>query len=192
MRIYIIKKQINMRPIQHNMRNSFLTALSIILLLLSGCVKSHKQTTKNGSSDLQNAQWITDARRLPISDSVMYDDFPAPLFRKEFLIKDSLKSAILYITSAGYYSASINGKTIGRNYLDPAWTNYRKRIYYTEYDITSDIRQGINCIGTTLGNGFYNPLPLKMWGIYNLRNNMPVGKPVFIAKLKIEYKNGDY
>ena len=45
--------------------------------------------------------------------------------------------------------------------------------------------------GITLGNGFYNPLPMKMWGRYNLRKNMPVGNPKTIARLKIEYKNGE-
>jgi alpha-L-rhamnosidase len=190
-RLYIIRNQIKMKHIQHNLINSILTVLSITLLLISGCGKSHQQTIKNDSPDLQNALWISDARGLPASDSLMYNEFPAPLFRKEFMIKENLKSAILYISSAGYYVASINGKTVGKNYLDPAWTNYRKRIYYTEYDITSDIREGINCLGTTLGNGFYNPLPMRMWGIYNLRNDLPVGKPVFIARLKIEYKDGE-
>ncbi|MCP4724655.1 MAG: family 78 glycoside hydrolase catalytic domain, partial [bacterium] len=93
-------------------------------------------------------------------------------------------------TAAGYYRASLNGERTGKNYLEPAWTNFAKRIYYSEYDLTADIKQGGNCLGVTLGNGFYNPLPLKMWGRLNIRNFLPTGKPVFIAKLKIEYSNG--
>jgi alpha-L-rhamnosidase len=53
--------------------------------------------------------------------------------------------------------------------LDPAWTDYTKKIYYSEYDVTSLIKNGENCLGVSLGNGFYNPLPLKMWGRINLR-----------------------
>ena len=142
---------------------------AIILLLFSGCVKSHNQSGKNENSDFQNAVWITDSRDWPVADSLMYGDFPAPLFRKEFTVKKDVKSATLFITAAGYYQAYINGKTNREKYLDPAWTNYSKRIYYSEYDLTADLQTGMNCIGATLGNGFYNPLPMKMWSTYNLR-----------------------
>ena len=36
----------------------------------------------------------------------------------------------------------------------------------------------------------FNPLPLRKWGSRNLREDLKVGKPVFIAKLHIRYKNG--
>lgn len=157
-------------------------------MLISGCSSSNIQSDQR--TDFGKALWITDSNILPVVDSLRFGDIPAPLFRKEFNIKKDIKSATLYITAAGYYNASINGKNIGRNYLDPAWTNYSKRIYYTVYDITPDIIQGKNCIGTTLGNGFYNPLPLRMWGNRNLRDWMPTGKTEFIARLKIEYNDG--
>ncbi len=165
--------------------------ISLLILLISGCGNSNDQSGKNQAGDFQNAAWITDSREWPVSDSLMYGDFPAPLFRKEFTVKKEVKSATLYITAAGYYSASINGKPVGKNFLEPAWTNYSKRVYYSEFDITADLRKGDNCIGTALGNGFYNPLPMKMWSTLNLRDFLPVGKPAFIAKLKIVYTNGD-
>jgi alpha-L-rhamnosidase len=96
----------------------------------------------------------------------------------------------LFITAAGYYKASINGVRIGKNVLDPAWTDYGKRIYFTEYDITSQMEEGDNCLGVTLGNGFYNPLPLRMWGRRNLRETLRVGQPAFIAKVLVDYENG--
>jgi alpha-L-rhamnosidase len=136
------------------------------------------------------ADWIRDGRPLPENDSLYYLDQPAPQFRKEFTAENNVENARLFITSAGYYQAFLNGDTVGNNVLDPAWTDFSKRIYYTVYDVTSQIREGENCMGVTLGNGFYNPLPLKKWGRRNLRVDMVVGKPVFIAKLLIFYKNG--
>jgi alpha-L-rhamnosidase len=180
-----------MKLISPTVAKKNLIVLSIILLLISGCGKPRSKPIGNERTDLQRALWITDGRGWLVADSLMYGDFPAPLFRKEFSVKENIKSATLYITSAGYYSASVNGKSIDKNYLDPAWTNFQKRIYYSEYDVTSDIRQGTNCIGITLGNGFYNPLPMKMWGRYNLRKSLPVGNPESIAKLKIVYNNGE-
>jgi alpha-L-rhamnosidase len=164
--------------------------ISLIILLTSGCGKSQNQPAMDENPDFQNAAWITDSRVWPETDSLMYGDFPAPMFRKEFSVKKEVKSAKLFITAAGYYSASVNGKTLDKNYLDPAWTNYSKRIYYSELDVTADIKEGNNCLGITLGNGFYNPLPMRMWGRYNLRKNMPIGNPKTIARLKIEYQDG--
>lgn len=143
------------------------------------------------AQDFDDAYWITDNRKLPKKDSLFYLDRPAPIFRKEFKAKNKLKKATLYITSAGYYKGSINGEPIGKNILDPAWTDYSKRTYYTEYDITSQVKKGSNSLGVSLGNGFYNPLPLRKWGRRNLRKDLSVGKPTFIAKLVLQYQNGD-
>jgi alpha-L-rhamnosidase len=158
----------------------------LIVLFLAGC----RENIENTSSELDNSAWIGDNKEQPESDSLFYEDDPAPLFRKEFEVNKPVKSATLYITAAGYYCASVNGLRTGKNYIDPAWTDFSKRIYYTEYDITRDISSGKNCLGVTLGNGFYNPLPMKMWGRRNLRLVVPVGRPVFIARLKLEYSDG--
>lgn len=135
--------------------------------------------------------WIGDGQTPFAADSLFYGDDPAPMFRKEIQVKEKLKSATLLITAAGYYKATINGKRVGINYLDPAWTDTRKRIYYAEYDVSDLLSKGDNCIGVILGNGFYNPLPLKMWGRLNLREVLDVGRPAFIAKIVLLYENGE-
>ena len=139
----------------------------------------------------KKAIWIQDQKELPQSDSLFYLDDPAPLFRKTFNLDNPPKKATLFITAAGYYKAYINGSALEKNILDPTWTDYSKRIYYNQYDITAQLNQGINCIGVTLGNGFYNPLPLKMWGRINLRERLSVGKPRFILKIIVNHDNGE-
>jgi alpha-L-rhamnosidase len=138
----------------------------------------------------QKAKWIQDKKILPQSDADFYLDDPAPLFRKTFFLNELPKKATLFITAAGYYKSTINTFELENNILDPTWTDYSKRIYYKEYDITQQLTRGINCLGVTLGNGFYNPLPLKMWGRINLRERLSVGKPRFIAKIRITLPNG--
>jgi alpha-L-rhamnosidase len=173
--------------------NHFRIFYLIAFLLICLTTNSHGQNqpyTQAFLNDLSDTQWIGDAKVQPESDSLMYGDDPAPLFRKEFQTLKPLKSAILYITAAGYYSASINGGKIGKNYLDPAWTSFAKRVYYSEYDITTSIQTGQNCLGVSLGNGFYNPLPMRMWGNRNLRETLSVGRPQIIAKLVITYLDG--
>ena len=177
-----------MRPVFNKITRQLYVILIFYIMLFRGCSQSPVGTGEN--PDFRNAQWITDTRILPAEDSLMYGNIPAPVFRREFAINKEVRSAKLYITAAGYYKATINGKDAGKEILDPAWTNFSKRIYYSEYDITADIRQGKNCLGTVLGNGFYNPLPMRFWSTYNLRDYLPVGKPVFIADLKIGYADG--
>ncbi|MAT88903.1 MAG: hypothetical protein CL532_10235 [Aestuariivita sp.] len=138
----------------------------------------------------KKAIWIQDNKSLPNSDAEFYLEDPSPLFRKTFFLKDLPKKATLHITAAGYYKASINTFDLDENILDPTWTDFSKRIYYSEYDVSSKLIEGMNCLGVTLGNGFYNPLPLKMWGKINLRERLSVGKPRFIAKLAITYQSG--
>ena len=162
----------------------------ILLFLISACTTVPEEIDGSDSLEASEAHWITDGIDLPVSDSLFYLEHPAPLFRKEFNLDQEIDQAILSITAAGYYLASINGSGVGKNVLDPAWTDYSKRIYYTEYDVTSLVKEGNNCIGVSLGNGFYNPLPLRKWGRRNLRTDTRVGKPTFISKLKISYPGG--
>jgi len=162
----------------------------LLIFLLLSCSRGQHQKQIDVFQDGMHAQWICDGRPLPASDSLFYCDRPAPLFRKEFMTSSRIHNARLYITAAGYYRASLNGKEVGQNVLDPDWTDFSKRIYYAEYDLTSSLEEGLNCLGVALGNGFYNPLPLRKWGRRNLREDLKVGKPVFIAKLRITYDNG--
>ncbi len=164
--------------------------LVIGLLLFNSCANFDKSSINETLEDNGLTSWIGDGKPLPTYDSLFYLDDPAPLFRKEFSLNSKIKSARLLITAAGYYRASLNGNRIGGNFLDPAWTDFSKRVYYSEYDITKMLKAGNNCLGVSLGNGFYNPLPLRMWGNRNLRDVLNTGRPVFIGKIILDYKNG--
>ena len=169
-----------------------LTIQTLIFLGCSACIRNaNNDLPADENSDLAYAAWISVQEDLPGIDSLLYDDDPSPIFRKEFTVRNDIQSATLFISSAGYYRATLNEERIGENYLDPAWSNFEKRIYYSEYDLSAEVQGGSYCLGVTLGNGFYNPLPMLMWGRRNLREALPHGKPAFIAVLKLEYSNGE-
>jgi len=136
------------------------------------------------------AHWISDGKPLPATDAEFYRDDPAPLFRKEFHVPRSVSRARLYISALGYVHATINGSSVGDHCLDPLWTLPTKRVFYSVYDVSKDLALGDNCLGVTVGNGWYNPLPLRMWGHVNLRDRLPVGRPQFIAQLLVEFSDG--
>ena len=136
------------------------------------------------------AQWLNDGKPVPTSDAAFYEDDPAPLFRKEFSTSRKIARARLYVSGLGYYEAALNGKRVGDHVLDPGWPAYENRVLYCTYDVTKMLAQGKNCLGVSLGNGWFNPLPLKMWGNRNIRDTLTVGRPRFIAQLHIDYADG--
>ncbi len=152
-------------------------------------------------------QWICDPRPLPENPADLFNDQPAPLFRREFEIQRPVRRARAYVTGLGFYEFQLNGRPVcGRGWaggprtsvgpswdgrvLDPAWTSYGQQVLYSTYDVTSHLTQGRNAAGLLVGNGWYNPLPLKMWGWLNIREHLTVGRPRTILQLNIEYEDG--
>lgn len=64
------------------------------------------------------------------------ENVSAPMLRKAIKIEKPVKSARLYATARGVYEFSVNGQKVGKDYLNPGWTDYRYRIMYNTYDIT--------------------------------------------------------
>jgi alpha-L-rhamnosidase len=157
---------------------------------MADCTLKAQNVPENSAKNLSGACWIGGNESKLAADSLMFGNLPAPLFRREFTVSGKADRAILTITAAGYYLASVNGNMLKDNVLDPAWTNFGKRIYCSTYDVTSWIRKGENVLGIRLGNGFYNSLPLKLFGKFNLRDYLPTGEPQFIARLQLTYSNG--
>ncbi len=137
-----------------------------------------------------NGKWIEDTIGISVNDSMRYGNIPAPIFRKEFAIVKKIEKATLYVTGIGYYEAYLNGNRIGNHLLDPGWTDYSKRVLYSTYDVTSFLHSGANAMGILLGNGWYDPLPLLMWGRINIRKGLTVGNPTFIVQMNIQYSDG--
>ncbi len=77
------------------------------------------------------------------------------LLRKEFTIDKDIARARVYISGLGYYELCINGNKVGDYVLDPGWTDYKKRVLYSTYDITKYLKRDKNAIGIMLGNGRY-------------------------------------
>ena len=80
----------------------------------------------------------------------------APMFRREFTLKDNIQSARLYSTAAGVYNVLINGKNAINSYLNPGRTTYSKRLMYQTFDVTECVTGGSNAIGVMLGHGWWN------------------------------------
>ena len=136
------------------------------------------------------ASWIGDGSKQFERDEDFYNDDPMPLFRKTISVGKQIKTARLYICGLGYYEAFINGKKVGDNMLDPGWTAHKAQALYVVHDVTGMLQKGHNVAGVMLGNGWYNPLPMRLFRQYNLRDVQQTGRPVVKAQLLISYTDG--
>jgi hypothetical protein len=110
---------------------------------------------------------------------------PLPLFRKEFDVAKPLRRALLHVAGLGQHEVTFNGAPASNHLFAPAWSDYRKRIYYETLDVTSLLKQGRNVAGVMLGNGMYNVL-----GGRYAKFTASFGPPKLRFSLELEYADG--
>ena len=126
------------------------------------------------SSDQWKGQWIAhaadrtypsrqlvhpikhDLKTNPASVPPNQQNAPAIYMRKNQELEKKPVSALALVSGLGYYELYVNGKKIGDRVLEPALSDYGKRIYYNAFELKDMFQKGANSIGIILGNGFYN------------------------------------
>jgi alpha-L-rhamnosidase len=111
---------------------------------------------------------------------------PVNLLRRNFNLAKTVRSARIYSTALGTYQLYLNGQRVGNDILAPGWTDYRKRIVYQVYDVTTQVRTGGNAIGAILGGGWYAD------GLGWLQTRYNFGPPPvrLLVQLEVEYTDG--
>jgi alpha-L-rhamnosidase len=89
---------------------------------------------------------------------------PAVYLRRQFVLKQNIRSARLYVTARGLYEMRFNGKKVGEDLFTPGWTDYHKRNQYLTYDLTAEVTPGVNILGGILGDGWHNGQLLLIGG----------------------------
>jgi len=131
------------------------------------------------SQDDWKAEWIGAADTLT----------EAPLLRKTFNLEKPVEKAFVYVTGAGYYELYLNGEKVGDHVLDPAMTDYTKRVLYSTFDVTQKIKKGSNAVGAMLGNGGFNAGKLE--NRYSRPGRMYIRRsPVFLMQMEILFRDG--
>ena len=159
----------------------------------SGIVESGTTTFETTSTkdpfNWLGAQWLArTANTPPKNECVFYDPNPTSLFTATFQ-NTAGTPARIYLTGLGYYSAWLNGEKLStkpETYLDPPLSSVAKRVFYNVYNVTELLKNGENTLSIEVGNGWFNPLPLRFWGRVNIRDTMAIGVPMVKAMLKVD------
>ena len=120
-----------------------------------------------------------------------FGDHPNFLFRRIFHASSDVTRATMHVVGLGYYRVSIDGSLVpGDTFLNPPWTSFDRTVSSTMLDVTSIFRGHANArqhvIEVELGNGWWNPLPLRFWGSIEVSQHLPTGPPMFRLDLILE------
>jgi alpha-L-rhamnosidase len=129
-------------------------------------------------------RWITDGdysfREKKVS--------PVPMvFRKDIAINKKVKSAKIYSTAMGMYTAYLNGKRVGKDHFAPGFTSYKTNLQYQVYDVTSMLTDGQNHVSVIVSGG---------WAVgsfvFSRVNRVTADRQALLMELRIEYANGTF
>ena len=78
------------------------------------------------------------------------------IFAKTFVLGDLPIDGQVCVTGLGYYELFVNGQKVGDQVLDPAFSDFSRRVYFSAYAWKDCFRIGENRVSLLLGSGFYN------------------------------------
>jgi alpha-L-rhamnosidase len=141
------------------------------------------------AKDFNDGAWPSASVAAEVGQDPLGTPWPAEAISwlgRNFRVTKAVRAARMYSTALGTYQLYLNGKRMGDDILAPGWTDYRKRVVYQAYDITSQLRTGDNSIRALLAGGWYAD------GLGWLQNPYNFGKPPvrLLGQLEIEYADG--
>ena len=114
---------------------------------------------------------------------------PAVWLRKEFDAQKPIQRATVSVSGLGLFELYVNGQRISDHQLDPAFTDFQKRVFYLTHDVTAALRTGRNAVGVVLGNGWFNLVIPHTLRYYAANYIAP---PQLRLDLDIEYTDGSH
>jgi alpha-L-rhamnosidase len=172
------------------------TATKAALAALVKITRSNGSTMRFPSDEKWEArlddttQWQAANVAGDLTDPQLGDPGPLPqpvaYLRRTLAVTKTVQKARLYVTALGSYRVFLNGKRVGVDVMTPGFTDYRKRVLYQVYDVTSLIANGNNVISALLGDGWYGS------GLTWIGMHFFPPPDRFVAQLELEYADGGH
>lgn len=115
--------------------------------------------------------------------------YQLPVLERQFQMKhQQVRRAWADVCGLGQYELFVNGVKVGRNFLDPGWTMFNKRLLYNTFDLTAQLSAAASrdiSLRVMLGGGMYD-IPLQ--GYHKMGGSC--GAPKLLLALHIDYADG--
>jgi len=83
------------------------------------------------------------------------------------------------------------GAGVGDEVLPPPWTSFGRRVHFSAHDVSALLTSsGPQSIALALGRGWWDPYPMRLFGAFNLREALVIGRPQAIALLVLRFADG--
>ena len=141
--------------------SSFHPEVSIGVLIRTGDTRITSVGMR--TSTVKESSWIRpdyDDSGWEVAKAAAYQSNALPgrgayLLRRVFSLEKTVRTARLYVTALGGYQAWINGENVSKDLLTPESTDFSRHVLYRTYDVTQQLSQGDNVLGTTIADGWY-------------------------------------
>ena len=145
----------------------------------------HWMAAPEGNSNWQQAKVVADLQDKRLGDPGPLPE-PAAYLRRVFPVAKSVRRARLYVTALGSYRVFLNGQRVGADVMTPDFTDYRKRVLYQAYDVSSLLRNGGNVVAALLGDGWYGS------GLTWVGMHFFPPPDRFLGQLEVDYSDGTH
>ena len=108
--------------------------------------------TASAITPFGNAKWI--GATSDINDTMGGKSI---VLSKTLQFEKKVSKAEIYVCGLGQYQLYLNGSKVSDDVFAPAWSDYRKTVFYNRYDVTKQLTSvsGDLRVSVMLGNGFY-------------------------------------
>ncbi|MCM8568499.1 glycoside hydrolase family 78 protein [Gramella jeungdoensis] len=137
-------------------------------------------------AEWKSTRWIGYNQLFPGESVSQFSRLSARYVRKNIDLEKPVKEAKIYLLGMGLYELYINGNQIGDQVLAPVPTDYTKNVKYNVFDVTEELSEGKNVIGTILGNGRYFAMRQE-YKPYKIKS---FGFPKMALQLVVKYEDG--
>src|SRR5438270_2608135 len=145
----------------------------------------HWMAAPEGNSNWRQAKVVADLQDKRLGDPGPLPE-PAAYLRRVFPVAKSVRRARLYVTALGSYRVFLNGQRVGADVMTPDFTDYRKRVLYQVYDVSSLLRNGGNVVAALLGDGWYGS------GLTWVGMHFFPPPDRFLGQLEVDYSDGSH
>lgn len=139
--------------------------------------------TVDASDSMESGEWS-------ISNLTKYfktEESMAVLMRKELVLEEKPVRAIACMSGLGMSELYLNGRKVDDHKLDPADTDYRKRVMYLTHDLTGGFQKGKNALGVILGNGWYD---INFRDIWDIEGSTWAASKRLLLQIELEFADG--
>jgi alpha-L-rhamnosidase len=141
------------------------------------------------------AEWISASDPAPLHTSRDTLFLPPPRhYRTEFRTRGPVRRAMAHFSALGVAELHLNGTRVGDSFFEPGWADYAQRVHYRAHDVTDLIRDGANCLGAIVADGWYAGYVgyglLVGYGPNRVGRYFYGKTPALLVQLEIEYADG--